>query len=60
MPCDAVVLLGHLQSIVTSVCVTPDDAYVISTDRETKVRVTVMPQQPLKVSSFEGWCALLL
>ena len=43
-------LLGHFSSIVTSLTMSPDNRWLVSTDRERKVRVSVFPQQPLLVS----------
>ena len=43
-------LLGHFSSIVTSLTMSPDNRWLVSTDRERKVRVSIFPQQPLHVS----------
>ena len=42
-------LLGHLQAIVTSLTPTPTCNLLISTDRDCKVRASIMPEDPLKV-----------
>lgn len=42
-------LLGHLCSIITSLTATPDGHFLVSTDKESKVRVSIMPPQPLQV-----------
>jgi hypothetical protein len=43
------VMLGHLCSIISSLATTGDGRYLVSTDKESKVRVSVLPDQPLKV-----------
>ena len=41
--------LGHFCSIITSLTVSPDRQYIVSTDRDHKVRVSNMPAQPMQV-----------
>jgi hypothetical protein len=62
----AEVLLGHLQAIITSLTVTGTSTgqpVLVSTDRDGKVRCSVLPKDPTKVSSCrrDHWltcCAL--
>ena len=42
-------LLGHFCSIITSLLVSPDGQYIVSTDRDHKIRVTHMPADPMQV-----------
>ena len=42
-------LLGHFCSIITDLAASPDGKYVISTDRDSKIRVSLLPSQPLQV-----------
>lgn len=48
-PVPGSLLLGHFCAVVTSLQATADGKYVISTDRESKVRVSAMPKEPTKV-----------
>eukprot|EP00798_Chlamydomonas_sp_ICE-L_P016483 gene16483-22705_t len=41
------VLLGHLCSILTSVTVSPDNKFIVTTDKDKKVRVSIMPPKPM-------------
>jgi hypothetical protein len=43
------VLLGHFCSIITSLWVSPDGHFLVSTDRDNKVRVSVLPANPMQV-----------
>lgn len=43
-------LLGHFCSIITALCVSPDGSLVATCDRDGKVRVSNLPQNPLLVS----------
>lgn len=42
-------LLGHFCSIITSLHQSQDGKYIITTDRDNKVRVSNMPLAPLQV-----------
>ena len=42
-------LLGHFCSIITDLAVSPDGRYVVSTDRDHKIRVSIMPPNPMQV-----------
>ncbi len=44
-------LLGHFCSIITSLLVSPDGHYIVSTDRDHKIRVSHMPADPMQVCS---------
>lgn len=44
-------LLGHFCSIVTSLDVSRDGRYIASTDRDNKVRINIVPQDPMQASS---------
>lgn len=48
-------LLGHFCSIITDLAASPDGKYVISTDRDSKIRVSLLPSHPLQV---EPWSRL--
>lgn len=50
-------LLGHFCAVVTSLQSTPDSKFLISTDRESKVRVSVLPENPLQVSATSAAAA---
>ena len=41
--------LGHFCSIITSLTVSPDSQYIVSTDRDHKIRISNMPAQPMQV-----------
>ena len=41
--------MGHFCSIITSLTVSPDGQYIVSTDRDHKIRVNNMPAQPMQV-----------
>ena len=41
--------LGHFCSIITSLTVSPDSRYIVSTDRDHKIRVSNMPAKPMQV-----------
>ncbi|EOX94711.1 hypothetical protein QUC31_004652 [Theobroma cacao] len=43
----AVPLLGHYCSIITSLEFSPDGRFIVSADRDFKIRVTVFPKKPL-------------
>ena len=43
--------MGHFCSIITSLTVSPDGRFIVSTDRDHKIRVSVMPAQPMQVCS---------
>ena len=43
--------MGHFCSIITSLAVSPDGRFIVSTDRDHKIRVSVMPAQPMQVCS---------
>lgn len=50
-PCTAgqpALLLGHFCSIITSLNVSKDGKYVVTTDRDNKVRVSSIPDNPLQ------------
>lgn len=42
-------LLGHLSSIMTSLTISQDAKYIVSTDQDCKVRISIMPTSPEKV-----------
>lgn len=42
-------LLGHFCSIITDLAASPDGKYIASTDRDSKVRVSMLPKEPLQV-----------
>ena len=42
-------LLGHFCSIITSLAVSPDGRCIVSTDKDHKVRVSLLPAVPLQV-----------
>jgi hypothetical protein len=44
-------LLGHLQAIITSLTPSADGSMLISTDRDAKVRASILPADPCKVSA---------
>lgn len=44
-------LLGHFCSIVTSLDVSRDGRYIASTDRDNKVRINIVPADPMQASS---------
>jgi tRNA (guanine-N(7)-)-methyltransferase subunit TRM82 len=50
---DPAPLLGHMQSIVTAVVALPGDQLVVTTDRDAKVRVSVLQQPQPLLGSFE-------
>ena len=43
--------MGHFCSIITSLTVSPDGQYLVSTDRDHKIRVSIMPAGPMQVCS---------
>ncbi len=45
-------LLGHFCSIITDLAASPDGKYLVSTDRDSKVRVSMLPKEPLQVEDF--------
>ena len=45
----AQLFIGHFCSIITSLTVSPDSQYIVSTDRDHKIRVSNMPSQPMQV-----------
>jgi tRNA (guanine-N(7)-)-methyltransferase subunit TRM82 len=50
-------LLGHMQAIVTSALVLPGDGLLVTTDRDAKVRVSVLPADPLGGSyQIQAYC----
>ncbi|KAF5830070.1 hypothetical protein DUNSADRAFT_15070 [Dunaliella salina] len=50
-------LLGHLCSIVTSITVSPDNRFVVTTDKDGRVRVSMLPAAPLKGSyEIQTYC----
>jgi hypothetical protein len=56
---EATLVLGHLSSIITSLAVVELPALgsmVVSSDRDGKVRVSVLPSDPRKVSVEVAWC----
>ncbi|GAX84576.1 hypothetical protein CEUSTIGMA_g11997.t1 [Chlamydomonas eustigma] len=40
-------LFGHLCSVVSSISVSPDNRFVITCDKDRKVRVSILPERPL-------------
>lgn len=46
--------MGHFCSIITSLTVSPDGQYIVSTDRDHKIRVSNMPAQPMQVCISES------
>eukprot|EP00884_Botryococcus_braunii_P023030 jgi/Botrbrau1/9410/Bobra.0252s0035.1 len=54
---EAVLLLGHFCSIVTSLGVSGDGRYIVSTDRDNKVRVSILPMDPMQgCAEIEDFC----
>lgn len=50
-------LLAHCCSIVTSMECSPDGRYIVTTDRDFKIRVSVFPKNPLKgAHEIQGFC----
>ena len=45
-------LLGHFCSIITDLAASSDGKYVVSTDRDSKIRVSSVPPEPLQVRAF--------
>lgn len=46
------VLLGHFSSIVTTLTALPNKPWLVSTDREGKVRVSKLPKDVMQVQSY--------
>ena len=44
-------LLGHFCSIITDLAASPDGKHIASTDRDSKVRVSLLPKEPLQVGN---------
>lgn len=50
-------LLGHYNSILTSLHVSPCGKFVVTTDREKKARVSIMPPNPLAgAHEIQSYC----
>ena len=50
-------LLGHFCSILTSLCVSPSGKFVVSTDRDKKARVSLLPAEPLAgAHEIQSYC----
>ncbi|KMT10185.1 hypothetical protein BVRB_5g119460 [Beta vulgaris subsp. vulgaris] len=53
----AVAIFGHYCSIVTSLEFSPDGHFIVSADRDFKIRVSVFPKNPLKgVHEIQSFC----
>lgn len=42
-------LLGHFCSIITGLAASPDGRFLVSCDRDHKIRVSLLPKDPLQV-----------
>ncbi|XP_010522743.1 PREDICTED: tRNA (guanine-N(7)-)-methyltransferase non-catalytic subunit wdr4 [Tarenaya hassleriana] len=50
-------MLSHYCSIITSLEFSPDDCYILSADRDFKIRVTVFPKKPLEgAHEIQSFC----
>ncbi|XP_047326996.1 tRNA (guanine-N(7)-)-methyltransferase non-catalytic subunit wdr4 [Impatiens glandulifera] len=50
-------ILSHYCSIITSLEFSPDGRFIISADRDSKIRVTVFPKNPLKgANEIQSYC----
>ncbi|KNA23757.1 hypothetical protein SOVF_022210 [Spinacia oleracea] len=53
----AVAIFGHYCSIITSLEFSPDGRFIVSADRDFKIRVSVFPKNPLKgVHEIQSFC----
>ncbi|CAO2826448.1 unnamed protein product [Amaranthus hypochondriacus] len=53
----AVALFGHYCSIITSLEFSPDGRFIVSADRDFKIRVSVFPMNPLKgAHEIQSFC----
>lgn len=53
----AVAMFGHYCSIITSLEFSPDGRFIVSADRDFKIRVSVFPKNPLKgVHEIQSFC----
>ncbi|XP_074316744.1 uncharacterized protein LOC141652998 [Silene latifolia] len=53
----AVAMFGHYCSIITSLEFSPDGQFIVSADRDFKIRVTVFPKKPLNgVHEIQSFC----
>ncbi|XP_021762722.1 tRNA (guanine-N(7)-)-methyltransferase non-catalytic subunit wdr4-like [Chenopodium quinoa] len=54
---NAVAIFGHYCSIITSLEFSPDGRFIVSADRDFKIRVSVFPKYPLKgVHEIQSFC----
>ncbi|KAG1680329.1 hypothetical protein FOA52_015419 [Chlamydomonas sp. UWO 241] len=50
-------LFGHLCSVVASLLASPNHRYIVSTDKERKVRVSILPENPMLGSvEIQSYC----
>lgn len=54
------VLLGHFSSIVTTLTALPNKPWLVSSDREGKVRVSKLPKDVMQVQSYNVFCQAIL
>lgn len=53
----AVAIFGHYCSIITSLEFSPDGRFIVSADRDFKIRVSLFPKNPLKgVHEIQSFC----
>ncbi|KAJ6852257.1 putative tRNA (guanine-N(7)-)-methyltransferase non-catalytic subunit WDR4 [Iris pallida] len=53
----AIPLLGHYCSIITSLEISPDGRFIVSADRDFKIRITMFPGKPLKLAhEIQSFC----
>lgn len=53
----AVAIFGHYCSIITSLEFSPDGRFIVSADRDFKIRVSVFPRNPVKgVHEIQSFC----
>ena len=53
-------LLGHFSSIITTLNALPNKPWLVSTDREGKIRVSNLPTDPMKVDNNLPSCKVSL
>eukprot|EP00250_Pteridium_aquilinum_P026352 c32884_g1_i1 orf=234-1517(+) len=55
--CEPVQLLAHCCSIITSLKCSADGRFIVTADRDFKIRISVFPQNPLRgAHEIEGFC----